>query len=121
MLPYCMFIMFLEEVLRKEWKYLRDGMMKCLKKMEIANRSGSAAHRTPTCKHFDMLFFLKDSISNRSTESNISQLDLSVDSDSGTTKLHTDSEQLSLSPSSAIALKRSRADLERKYFEEAKV
>ena len=115
-----MFIMFLEKVLIRKWKYLRDGMMKCLKKIEVENRSGSAAHRTPTCKHFDMLLFLKDSMSNRSTETNISQLDISVDSDSGTTELHIDSQQLSLTPPSAVAPKRSSAALKREYFEETR-
>ncbi|XP_065056835.1 uncharacterized protein LOC135685032 [Rhopilema esculentum] len=111
-----------DEALKKKWKYLRDGMMKCLKKIEIANRSGSGAHRTPTCKHFESLLFLKDSISNEATESNIVQPDHTIDSDTVSASLHVNSQQISLppSPSPVGAPKRSCVNFERKLFEEAR-
>lgn len=46
-------------------------MMKCLKKIDVATRSGAAASKTPTCKYFDQLLFIRDTVSNRPTESNI--------------------------------------------------
>ncbi|XP_065055214.1 uncharacterized protein LOC135683790 [Rhopilema esculentum] len=111
-----------DEALKKKWKYLRDGMMKCLKKIEIANRSGSGAHCTSTCKHFESLLFLKDSISNKATESNIVQPDHTIDNDTVSASLHVNSQQISLppSPSPVGAPKRSRVDFERKLFEEAR-
>lgn len=46
-------------------------MMKCLKKINEIQRSGAAASKTPTCKFFHQLLFLKDIVSNRETNSNV--------------------------------------------------
>ena len=105
--------------MRKKWKYLRDRMMTCLKKIEVADRSGSVANRTPTCKHFGALLFLKHSVSNRAPESNISQLDLTIDSDSVSAEPQTTSLEIYLLPYPVVAPKRSRVDFEGKFFEEA--
>ena len=65
------FAAFTDELLKKRWKNLRDAMMKCLKKIDLVSRSGAGTSKTPTCKHFNDLLFIRDSVSNRSTESNI--------------------------------------------------
>ena len=54
------------------WKNLRDGMTKCLKK--ICGKSGVGAIETSKvnkCKHFDAMLFIKDTIVNKITDSNI--------------------------------------------------
>lgn len=62
------------ETLKYRWKNLRDGMMKCLKKQTDYHKSGRGAGKLPTCKCFDQLLFLKDSISNKTkTTSNLSE------------------------------------------------
>ena len=63
--------------MKRRWKNLRDGMMKCLKKIDMATRSGAGATKTSTCKYFQQLLFLKDSVSNRRTESNLNMTPLS--------------------------------------------
>ncbi len=45
--------------------------MKCLKKIYLVSQSGAGASKTPTCNHFYDLLFIRDSVSNRPTESNI--------------------------------------------------
>ena len=50
---------------------MRDGMSKCLKRRESLSKSGAGASRLPTCKLFEQLLFLKDTLLNRPTESNI--------------------------------------------------
>lgn len=45
--------------------------MRCVKKINEMQRSGAAASKTPTCKFFHQLLFLKDLVSNRETISNI--------------------------------------------------
>ena len=62
---------FLVDYLKKRWKNLRDGMMRCLKKMSDLNRSGACASKVPSCKCFERLLFLRDTVSNKETDSNI--------------------------------------------------
>ena len=70
---------FVENMLKKTWKNLRDNLSKCLKKRELLSRSGAGATELPQCKFFKELQFLKDVLSNRSTHSNLSTPQLSVD------------------------------------------
>ena len=58
-------------MLKRRWKNLRDGMMRCLKKISEGQKSGAGASKVPTCKFFDQLLFLRDFVSNRETNSNI--------------------------------------------------
>ena len=62
-----------EEALKKRWKNLRDGFQKCCKKIDNMTRSGAGASKLPTCKCFVQLQFLRDSVSNRPTQSNMIQ------------------------------------------------
>ncbi len=57
--------------MKKRWKNLRDAMMKCVKKIDLATRSGAAYQKTPTCKHYESMLFIRDNVANRTTESNI--------------------------------------------------
>ena len=58
-------------MLKKIWKNLRDNLSKCLKKRDLLTRSGAGATELPRCKFFKELQFLKDVISNRATQSNL--------------------------------------------------
>lgn len=50
---------FLEHLLRKKWKNLRDTLIKCLKKRTMIARSGLSGHsKLPNCKFFKELSFL---------------------------------------------------------------
>ena len=64
------FLYLLEPTLKRCWKNLRDGFVKCLKKREVLTRSGAGKTKLPTCKFFDQLHFIRDTIIHRSTESN---------------------------------------------------
>ena len=66
---YCIFL--IGEVLKRRWKNLRDGMMRCMNKINEGQKSGAGASKLPTCKLFDQLLFLRDFVSNRETTSNI--------------------------------------------------
>ena len=57
--------------MKRTWKNLRDGLSKCIKKRELLTRSGAAAGKLPKCKLFDQLQFLRDSVSNKATVSNV--------------------------------------------------
>ena len=57
--------------------------MRCLKKIKDTQKSGAGASKTPTCKLFDNLLFLKDFVSNRETTSNIFLSNESTNTDSG--------------------------------------
>jgi len=46
-------------------------MGKCLKKLETLSKSGAGASKTPSCKHFEALLFLKDTLVSRNPESNL--------------------------------------------------
>ena len=48
-------------------------MTKCLKKLELNSRSGAGASKEARCKKFESLLFMKDTVANRATESNISE------------------------------------------------
>ena len=63
---------FSEDILKKTWKNLRDGLSKCLKKRDLMTRSGASAGKLPKCKLFDQLLFVRDTVSNRQSVSNVS-------------------------------------------------
>ena len=46
-------------------------MMRCMKKISGGQKSGAGASKMPTCKLFEQLLFLRDFVSNRETNSNI--------------------------------------------------
>jgi hypothetical protein len=54
-------------------KYLKDNLKKCLDRRSKAFKSGAAASKLPTCKYFDQLSFLHCKVSNKHTESNLTQ------------------------------------------------
>ena len=62
---------FVGDLLKRRWKNLRDGMIRCLEKINEGQKSGAGASKTPTCKLFDQLLFLPDFVSYRVTDSNI--------------------------------------------------
>ena len=49
-------------------------MTRCLKRRNDSQRSGSGYSKIPTCRNFNQLLFLKDTISNRSTIGNLNLL-----------------------------------------------
>ena len=66
----CFFIS--ADVLKKEWGKLRDNYRKTLSKREKATRSGAGNKKAlPACNFFAELSFLRDSMVNRSSVSNI--------------------------------------------------
>ena len=69
--------------LRRRWKNLRDGMNRCLKKINDNQKSGAAASKAPTCKLFQQLLFLKDTLQHRDatvSNFNIASQDVSLNS-----------------------------------------
>ena len=46
-------------------------MMKCIKKIDLTLRSGSATSKSPTCKHFESMLFIRDNVANKETQSNL--------------------------------------------------
>ena len=62
---------FAAEKLKSRWKNLRDGFVKCLKKLGEASKSGSSATKIHYCQYFEQLLVLKDSVSNRPSTSNV--------------------------------------------------
>lgn len=64
---------FIGEIIKAEWEKLRENYRKCLAKREKATRSGAAAKKLPTCNFFVELSFLRDTLLNRRTESNLPQ------------------------------------------------
>ena len=66
-----LFFYFSEEFLKKCQKNLRDNFSECLKSRERKARSGADASALPKCKLFTQMIFLKDSIPNRPTTSNV--------------------------------------------------
>ena len=57
--------------LKKVWKNLKDNFSKCQKRRERMQRSGAEAQNLPKCKLFAQLMFIRDTIANRPTVSNI--------------------------------------------------
>lgn len=53
------------DFLKRRWKNLRDGMMRCLKKENIAYRTNS---KVPTCRLYNQLLFLKEFFQGNSGE-----------------------------------------------------
>lgn len=66
-LPFCISV----EDAKRKWKNLTDGFKKCLDRERDQGKSGAAYSKTPTCRLYKELLFLRDVISNRSTASNI--------------------------------------------------
>ena len=64
---------FIDEIIKAEWEKLRENYRKCLAKREKATRSGAAARKLPTCNFFVELSFLRDTLLNQRTESNLPQ------------------------------------------------
>ena len=56
---------------KKKWKNFSDLYKKCLDRQQDTERSGAGASKPSRCTYFNDLVFLKDSISNRETSSNI--------------------------------------------------
>lgn len=72
------------EVIKLEWEKLKENYRKCINKREKATRSGAGTKKLPTCNFFVELSFLRDTLVNRKTDSNLpspssSDLSLSVD------------------------------------------
>jgi len=68
---HILYLFFTEESLKKLWKYLKDNFSKFLKKRDLMTRSGAAAERLPKCKLFQELMFIRDTVANRPSISNI--------------------------------------------------
>ena len=67
------FLSFLAKEVEKEWRRLRENYRKCLKRQELASRSGAGAKTEKTCQFYDELTFLKEIFSNRERSSNINE------------------------------------------------
>lgn len=59
-------------MIKKRWKNLRDGMVRCLKKLDHSQHPGSGYLKTPMCRLFNELLFLRDcvQVTNTSTSDN---------------------------------------------------
>ena len=57
--------------MKGKWKNLRDSYRRCIKNIYLKTRSGAGNTKLPTCKQINTLRFLRDSIENRKTESNL--------------------------------------------------
>jgi len=58
-----------------QWKNSRDAFRRCITKREQLTRSGSGHSKLPSCKYFNNLLFLKDSLVPVSTGSNFTNED----------------------------------------------
>ena len=67
---------FIAKEAKLEWSKLRENFRKCLKRREVATRSGSGKTQLPSCQFFKELLFIKDTVSNRPTSSNVPLPDL---------------------------------------------
>ncbi len=93
--------MLLVEFLKAQWKNLRENFKRCLDKRNRLTRSGAGARSLPTCRYFQNLLFLRDKVSNKETESNVSlpnHSDADSLGDSITLNLEGHSQQLSCTP-----------------------
>lgn len=68
----CQVIFVIESVLTKEFDRLKDNYRRCIRKREKMTRSGCAGTKLPTCEYFVELSFLRDIVTGRKTESNVS-------------------------------------------------
>ena len=62
---------FIVTYLKNQWKGLRDGYRCCLQKREKSSRSGAGASKLSRCKFFDQLGFLRDTLLNKDTDTNL--------------------------------------------------
>jgi hypothetical protein len=62
---------FAADVIKVEWEKLKDNYRKCLNKREKATRSGARTKKLSMCNLFAELSFLRDTLLNRKTESNL--------------------------------------------------
>ena len=79
-----MLIFILESVLTKEFDRLKDNYRRCIRKREKMTRSGCAGTKLPTCEYFVELSFLRDIVTGRNTESNVSKATAAVESQPST-------------------------------------
>ena len=56
---------------QKQLKNVRDMLKRCLDKRSCMSRSGAAAMKLPKCQFFDQMAFLRETTSNKHTESNL--------------------------------------------------
>ena len=59
------------EQVKLKWKNLSDGFKKCLDRKRDLEKSGCGYSKVPTCRFYNQLLFLRDSVSNRTTHSNV--------------------------------------------------
>ena len=65
------FCIFIVEEVKKKWKNLTDSYKKCLNREKELTKSGSGAHKIPTCRLYNELHFMKDMFTHRTTSSNV--------------------------------------------------
>lgn len=66
------FLVVLVDVIKRRWKNLRDGMVRCLKKLDHSQHPGSGYLKTPMCRLFNELLFLRDCVQCTNTSMNLS-------------------------------------------------
>ena len=64
-------ISILVQQAKQKWKNLSDGFKKCLDRKRDMEKSGRSYSKPPTCRFYNQLQSLQDSVSNRTTRSNI--------------------------------------------------
>ena len=69
---HIIFVYTLAKDAQSQWNKLKENYRKCLKRRESATRSGAGAKTLPTCQYFLELSFITDTVTNRSTISNMS-------------------------------------------------
>ena len=57
--------------MKAKWKNLCDSYKKCLDREREISKSGSGARKTPTCRYYKQLSFLRNVVTNRQTISNV--------------------------------------------------
>ena len=62
---------FLVDFLKREWEKLKENYRKCIQKREKATRSGAGRKTLPTCNFFEELAFIRDTVSKRKCETNL--------------------------------------------------
>ena len=59
--------------MEKEWRRLRENYRKCLKRQELASRSGAGSKTEKSCQFYDELTFMKEIFTDRERSSNIDE------------------------------------------------
>ena len=65
------YLYFLVDFLKNQWKNLRDNFKRCLVRREALSKSGAEAHTLPRCKYFEQMQFVRDKVMNKETQSNV--------------------------------------------------